>query len=224
MAQQKSIQCVRVRRKERRRTPGHSVMRDEGVGWCCPSGSCHVLHCCFWLRLCGNVRAPPTFQQALSQFLTPAGTWDDPACASVWESGVLLETSSHLWTGVIYLALIFSLYSPCSQCWGSKIRSRISQQYFGTRVYRYELYFLQTKSNLGRNLALQRGNSSVWQISLKSAKCTGEHNNSLSVHHFWCFLDPACSGNYISDIGTHSSSRMQRNRCTSSCLCKYTYL
>lgn len=46
----------------------------------------------------------------LSDSLTPAGTLDDPTCASVWESRIPLETSPRLWTlsfFVIYLVLIF---------------------------------------------------------------------------------------------------------------------
>lgn len=58
----------------------------------------------------------------------------------------------------------FSLHSACSRCWGSR-----SEVVFHTsalaRVYRWELYLLQTKSNLGGNFALPRGNSSLEFIS-----------------------------------------------------------
>lgn len=84
-----------------------------GVGWwwCYPSGSCRVV----FGAGCVETLVPHLCSSKPSPFL--AGTWDTLMYKSAWESIILLETPSH---SADLSCADFSLYSACSQRWGSR--------------------------------------------------------------------------------------------------------
>lgn len=88
-----------------------------------------------------------------SLFLTPAGAWDDPTCASVWGSRILPETSSHLRTLLIYLVLTFLFTVHVLSALNPDHKSYFTAVLF---VFRSELYLVQTNSNLSWNLAFHK--------------------------------------------------------------------
>lgn len=79
-----------------------------------------LMPCCFWLRLCGNVRAPPTFQQAISQFSHTRRHMGRPeACVCLGKAKSCWKRLHTCDSGDLFCA-DFSLYSTCSQDWGSR--------------------------------------------------------------------------------------------------------